>query len=157
MAWTAPRTWVAGEVVTAGMLNTHVRDNLLALGDPTIAAYGPPAVIGVATSSDFGRVSYLNRRARVEFKFTMSGVPTGALQISLPVTATTPLGIGPAATIGAVTGIRAGVGYFNGNVYLVNSTTAGFVGSTGNNLWQPGAPATWAPGDSAGGYLEYEF
>jgi|SRR5690348_8448631 len=29
--WTTPRTWVAGELVTAAMLNTHVRDNLNAL------------------------------------------------------------------------------------------------------------------------------
>ena len=28
MAWTAPRTWVTGEVVTAALMNTHVRDNL---------------------------------------------------------------------------------------------------------------------------------
>jgi hypothetical protein len=29
--WTAPRTWVASETITTVMLNTHVRDNLLAL------------------------------------------------------------------------------------------------------------------------------
>jgi hypothetical protein len=29
MAWTAPRTWLSGEAVTAALLNTHVRDNLL--------------------------------------------------------------------------------------------------------------------------------
>ena len=28
MAWTDPRTWVTGEVVTASLMNTHVRDNL---------------------------------------------------------------------------------------------------------------------------------
>lgn len=28
MAWTTPRTWVAGEIVTAAQLNTHVRDDL---------------------------------------------------------------------------------------------------------------------------------
>lgn len=28
MAWTTPRTWVAGEEVTATLLNTHLRDNL---------------------------------------------------------------------------------------------------------------------------------
>jgi hypothetical protein len=28
MAWTAPRTWVTGELVTASLLNTHVRDDL---------------------------------------------------------------------------------------------------------------------------------
>lgn len=27
MAWTTPRTWTDAEVVTAAMLNTHVRDN----------------------------------------------------------------------------------------------------------------------------------
>lgn len=27
-AWTSPRTWVAGETVTASLLNTHLRDNL---------------------------------------------------------------------------------------------------------------------------------
>lgn len=33
MAWTAPRTWVSSEVVTAAIGNTHWRDNLLALSD----------------------------------------------------------------------------------------------------------------------------
>ena len=31
MGWTAPRTWVAGEVPSASVMNTHVRDNLTAL------------------------------------------------------------------------------------------------------------------------------
>lgn len=31
MAWTTPRTWVVGELVTAALLNTHLRDNLDAL------------------------------------------------------------------------------------------------------------------------------
>ncbi len=29
MAWTAPRTWVTAEVVTASLMNTEIRDNLL--------------------------------------------------------------------------------------------------------------------------------
>lgn len=32
MAWSAPRTWVVGEIVTAAELNTNVRDNMLMLG-----------------------------------------------------------------------------------------------------------------------------
>ncbi len=40
MAWTAPRTWVSGEIVTASLGNTHWRDNLRYLkgldGVPTI-------------------------------------------------------------------------------------------------------------------------
>jgi hypothetical protein len=31
MAWTAPKTWVVGEVLTAANLNVHLRDNLNAL------------------------------------------------------------------------------------------------------------------------------
>lgn len=34
MAWTTPRTWVAGETVTAAIMNSHVRDNFNAVGDP---------------------------------------------------------------------------------------------------------------------------
>lgn len=29
ISWTSPRTWVSGEVVTAALLNVHLRDNLL--------------------------------------------------------------------------------------------------------------------------------
>jgi hypothetical protein len=38
MAWTDPRTWVTGEVVTASQMNTHIRDNMNALG-PALGAY----------------------------------------------------------------------------------------------------------------------
>jgi hypothetical protein len=34
MAWTSPRTWSTGELVTASIMNTHVRDNLNALKTP---------------------------------------------------------------------------------------------------------------------------
>lgn len=30
MAWTRPKTWAAGDVITASLLNTHLRDNLIA-------------------------------------------------------------------------------------------------------------------------------
>lgn len=44
MSWTTPRTWVAGEVVTAAIMNTHVRDNLSFLKNNQVIA-------GVLTSS----------------------------------------------------------------------------------------------------------
>jgi hypothetical protein len=34
MAWTTPRTWVDDEVVTAALLNTHIRDNVSFLAEP---------------------------------------------------------------------------------------------------------------------------
>lgn len=29
MGWTSPRTWVSGEILTAALLNVHLRDNML--------------------------------------------------------------------------------------------------------------------------------
>lgn len=40
MAWTAPRTWVTGEIVTAALMNTHVRDNLLETSAATATTAG---------------------------------------------------------------------------------------------------------------------
>ena len=42
MAWTAPRTWVTGEVVTASIMNAHVRDNLKALAADYVETMSAP-------------------------------------------------------------------------------------------------------------------
>lgn len=34
MAWTTPRTWTDGELVTAAIMNPHIRDNFNAIGQP---------------------------------------------------------------------------------------------------------------------------
>jgi hypothetical protein len=49
MPWTDPRVWVAGELVTAAIMNAHIRDNLEALAVPVTGAYqnqvtGPHAI-----------------------------------------------------------------------------------------------------------------
>lgn len=38
MAWTAPRTWVTGEMATAALLNTHLRDDLNESGPAKVTA-----------------------------------------------------------------------------------------------------------------------
>ena len=40
MAWTAPRTWVTGELVTATLLNAHLRDNLLETAPAKVTTQG---------------------------------------------------------------------------------------------------------------------
>ncbi len=57
MSWTTPRTWVTGELVTAALMNTHVRDNLIELGK--ILEHGEDFVEGTAvgSSSTFGELS----------------------------------------------------------------------------------------------------
>lgn len=53
MAWTAPRTWIAGELVTASLLNTHLRDNLNALKAPPTTQV---AATGTRTTTSGGFV-----------------------------------------------------------------------------------------------------
>ncbi len=50
MAWTAPRTWVTGEKVTAALLNAHVRDNLLETSAATVTTAGDLAYADAANS-----------------------------------------------------------------------------------------------------------
>ncbi len=40
MVWTAPRTWVTAETVTAALMNTHIRDNLLVTAPGIATAAG---------------------------------------------------------------------------------------------------------------------
>jgi hypothetical protein len=69
--WTPPRTWAVGELATAAMLNTHVRDNLDWLKTPPQAVTTLAATQSI-TSTAFVDVASLN--------LTTAG---GALQVSL--------------------------------------------------------------------------
>lgn len=51
MAWTAPRTWVTSEVVTAAIMNTHVRDNLLETGPAIVTAGAGRMLVSNGTNS----------------------------------------------------------------------------------------------------------
>ena len=42
MAWTTPRTWTTGELVTKTIMDTHVRDNLTWLGAAAHAIWAQP-------------------------------------------------------------------------------------------------------------------
>jgi hypothetical protein len=54
MAWTAPRTWTNGEVVTDTLLNTHLRDNLLALLHPLTLSGTAVDVQNTVTETSLG-------------------------------------------------------------------------------------------------------
>ena len=58
MAWTAPRTWVSSELVTAALMNTHVRDNDTALraGGIAIASQAANDLIIAASATQLGRI-----------------------------------------------------------------------------------------------------
>lgn len=98
MAWTSPRTWVAGEVVTAALLNTHVRDNLKAIGDAWTAytptwksgAGGTDISIGSGTKAGL----YLQAGKLVHFQILIvraadTNLGTTGYAFGLPVTSST--------------------------------------------------------------------
>ena len=50
MAWAAPRSWSPGELVTAALMNAHVRDNMNALaGKAIVISIGSPGAGVIAT------------------------------------------------------------------------------------------------------------
>lgn len=59
MAWTAPRNWIAGETVTAALLNAHIRDNEAELraGGLALASQAAGDVLYGTSASQLGRVA----------------------------------------------------------------------------------------------------
>lgn len=57
--WTTPRTWVAGELVTAALLNTHIRDNenTLRAGGLALSSQAANDFLYASSASQFGRVA----------------------------------------------------------------------------------------------------
>lgn len=91
MAWTTPRTWVAGETVTAAIMNTHVRDNLKALGDPWTAY--TPTWTASTTNPTLGNGTLTGRAVQVgkftQIRIAMVGgtttaVGSGSYSFALP-------------------------------------------------------------------------
>jgi hypothetical protein len=92
VAWTDPRTWVAGETVTAALMNTHVRDNFKALGDPWTSY--TPVWTAVTTNPTLGNGTltgtYVQTGKLVIFKIRLAFGSTttlgsGAYRWTLPV------------------------------------------------------------------------
>ena len=50
MAWTAPRTWVTAETVTAALMNAEIRDNFLETSAATVTTAGDIAFADAANS-----------------------------------------------------------------------------------------------------------
>ena len=151
MAWTSPRTWVALEEVTAPLLNTHLRDNLKAIGDastsytPTWSALTTPPAIGNGTVTG----AYLQAGKLVHFRArSVAGSTTtfgaGIYTISLPVPAlATTLG-----TVGTGAITNTGTSDFYRIAVLV-STTAVILRDLSAADWTPTTPFTFGNTDVA--------
>lgn len=150
MAWTSPRTWVAGEVPSASTFNTHVRDNLKAIGDPW-TAYTPALsgwTKGNGTLNGWAMTAGKLIHYRIEYTVGSTDTLSGTLSISLPATArwsATPLTALPPVGQATLRDVSGGVGRSRHAILLTSSTIAivdeSFAGVTATVPW------TWATGD----------
>jgi len=79
MGWTAPRTWVVGEVLTAALLNQELRDHLLETG-PAKVATAEDLLVGAGGQT-------LKRLAKGASRQVLRVGPGGALEWSAAVQA----------------------------------------------------------------------
>ena len=115
MAWTAPRTWTAGQVVTAAQMNTHVRDNLTAgftsemfqntTWNCSVRTTGSTGPNGQSLAGDYVRVGPLvSAWGRTNLAATTAFGTAGAYYyLSLPknLASYVPTGVGGGACVGS--------------------------------------------------------
>jgi hypothetical protein len=71
MVWTAPRTWTDGELVTAAIMNPHVRDNLLAVGPHLIVRKSADESIASSTALQDDDALLMNVPANEVWQFQL--------------------------------------------------------------------------------------
>ena len=126
MAWTTPRTWVTGELVTASILNTYVRDNQNALdgGRLSIASQATGDVVYASSSTALARLA-IGTANKV---LTSSGsAPQWATNVNIPgtldVTSATVLD----STLTTAGRTLCGTGVTTGDGILAAATTSNHV------------------------------
>jgi hypothetical protein len=153
MAWTSPRTWVAGEVPTASIFNSHIRDNLKALGDPWET--WTPTLTGFTVSASQAYYRQAGKVIHASYAATLSSAVSATMAVSLPVAAVR----APAQRlpIGTVHALDSGTSRRNGVVCLAVSTTViEFWSDNTATAWAAAAPFTWASGDEIAFSVTYE-
>lgn len=159
MAWTAPRTWIAGETVTASIGNTHWRDNFDAIGGAW-TAFTPAwkdgaggAALSIGNGTLTGAYSKAGRRVAfriVLIRGTTTNLGTTAHVFEVPFAPATlyaPMGAAFVQDASAAT-----TGSLPHTWYCINaSSEIVVVGTGGRRIDNNGfgtAPTAWATGDT---------
>lgn len=148
MPYTVPRTWVAGETVTAALMNTHVRDQFRELGlawtsyTPTIGGWTRANGTSTGNFIEFGKFIIFRARYTVGSTDTISG----GLTMTLPVAAADAVIGDPVGTAGLVDTSASSFRAWQILLNDVGGAAVRFRDATGNAL-NPTTPFTWATGD----------
>lgn len=158
MAYTTPRTWVAGETVTASLLNTHLRDNLNAIAAVGIAGWSSFTPTwtsdGTAPAIGDGVVggSYCQVGKLVVVRMYMgcgstTTYGTGNYRWVSPVPLAVYGGPDSQSFASSVTVLDSGATRYTDFMVLSAASTYVMVRS-GNSFVGAASPMTWAAGDS---------
>lgn len=151
MAWTSPRTWVSGEVPPATTWNTHIRDNLKAIGDPWTAY--TPTLTGFTASTNAGKYVLAGKLAHIVVRCVLNAAPTGTMTVGLPTPALSTTG----GYTGLVTAGDAGTANYVGAVVLNNTTSVLFIPApSSGGVFNATTPFTWVSGDTLNFSFTYE-
>lgn len=155
MAFTTPRTWVPGEVLTASLLNTHLRDNLLAMTGawdtytPTWTSTGGGQSLG--NGSLTGRYTSAGKTVHFYISFSIgstTALGSGRWDFALPKTAIGYAALGHLLGVGSArdTGVRV---YRLDSMFVDTGKVTGWrdTGAT-EAVITPTTPFTFAAGDS---------
>jgi len=159
MAWTAPRTWVAGETVTAALLNTHIRDNLNAIGGAW-TTYTPTVNGYPISSTTRARYAECGKWITVQYRAVLSGAVAGSMTCTLPFApAASYVGGNGGDVHGECLGYDTSTGTYHFGAVISTSaslTTVQFQSNTGANTWANSIPWAWASGDVISFNVAYE-
>ena len=84
MAWTAPRTWTDGELVTKAIMDPHVRDNFLAVPHLIARKTADESVISSTTFQDDDHLFFtigVNEVWQVQYPLMVRADPAGDIKI----------------------------------------------------------------------------
>lgn len=153
MIITTPRTWVAGETVTAALMNVEIRNALAGIQaawtsyTPTFTTSGTAPALGNGTLT--GAWTCSGKTAHFRLKFTAGSTTTygsGNLRFGLPATSN-----GETVCTAFLHDASAGNGYAADSVAHIAASTAFagvYVGSIGSSNVVTGVfPVTFATGD----------
>jgi hypothetical protein len=170
MAWTTPRTWATSELVTAAIMNAHVRDNLaIAFPGGTDWTTWSPSYANLTTTSGTIVARY-NQVGDIvtgywSIVFGASSAMGTSPTISLPVTASSSYYVTTAGSfpIGTITCVDSGTAVFVGYAGLNSTTTmapytvnAGAAASANRLGLTSTVPMTWTTSDALLISFQYE-
>lgn len=165
MAYTTPRTWVTGELVTAAMLNANIRDNENAafpLGVDAWTTYTPTLTQSatVTKTVTYAKYQRIGRLIVVNCVLTVTGAGTAANAITVGVPVAAASAGFMVVGAGYVQDVSAGPLNYSGIAVLSTTTTIQFANAqgaaTGGLLGVGGFTAALASPDVVSFSITYE-